>query len=391
MEVKQNINFYRQSHCNLPCKNYKQPVFQGRLPLNNGVCDVFIKKNSSEIKYSQSLWKNIKETYIIIKSLANKKKNTLNFAQFENKDTIPELQKAGTALLFERGFGDYLYTKGNPENFLKILEESRMLSLENTPSLKNYRVNSIYDYPIKFAIAVLNSFQKNGNATIIEKIPPVFEGLKKEELVSKLDIIASLLNEFPHSDKEVRFFKIEGKNFYSKFIGSGGYGRVYEIRDLKRKKPPIAIKIFHDPYEVSCHGIFSEIGIYKELGSQNLKDIPEFYMANPVGDAASGQRGKVGWMITDFIEKNTPLKKNSTQSFEEFIKKYALKDEDNHEKNRISGYKIDLGGIVGSEYENNRLIRYGAGKEISLVLKGMRKGETVQDIISAMKKRLHMS
>lgn len=150
------------------------------------------------------------------------------------------------------------------------------------------------------------------------------------------------------------------------------------------------MKVFYNPFEVSCHGVFSEIGLSKELRREKIKDVPDFFMANPIGSVLSTWRGKGGWMISEFVNENMPLKKQSSESLYEFLYKHGLCHDDMTVKNKIGEYIIDLGGIGNISDEKNNLVQYGAGGEISQLLMGMRKGESVQDLITALKNRLKM-
>lgn len=394
MKVRQNVNI-----CN---KGFQKPQLQNQTPCNfrglpsvgNTCGDIFAKTKSkaNAKKLSSRLSHKVKAAYQDLKQLFSKRKNTILFSKFENKDIGNEFSDKGSNVLNESFFGAYFFRNNDHKKFLKVLQSSKNLSLEKHPMIQEASYSDYYDFPIKFAISVLNTFQKGGNVNIVEKIPPVFEGLKLkkggQELFEKLDMLPFLFQKYSLEKDTEYFFKIGGRKFSAEKIGYGGYGTIYKIQDAARKKPPVAMKVFHDPYEVSSHGVFGEIGFYKELNRAKLKDIPDFYMANPIGilHHKDDFRGKGAWMITQFIDKNTPLKKNTNETFQSFMKECGLKYNDHLDYgNKLGEYYVDLGGIANVCDEKNKLVSYGIGKEISLVLEGMRKGETVEDLITAIK------
>lgn len=395
MEVRQNRNichkeFHKPLHLNQAACS-----FRGLPNFGNACSDVFakVKPNANAKKLGRYLSDKAKSAYHDLKHLFCKKDNTIDFSRFKNTDAGMEFSDKGSNVLQDSLFGHYFFSDTIYKNFLKVLESSKNLSIENHPKIQEASNSAYYDFPIKFAISVLNTFQKGGNVKIVEKIPPVFEGLKlkkgAKELFEKLDMLPSLFQKYSLEKGNEFFFKIGSRKFTVEKIGYGGYGSIYKIQDAARKKPPVAMKVFHDPYEVSSHGVFGEIGFYKELNRAKLKDVPDFYMANPIGDMhfkKGGERGKGGWMITEFINENTPLKNNTDETFQSFMKKCGLMYNDHLDYgNRIGEYYVDLGGIANVFEESNKLVEFGPGKEISLVLEGMRKGETIEDLITAIK------
>lgn len=309
----------------------------------------------------------------------------VDFSTFIKPDYIEPLRDSGAEYLYRKKDSNILFRHGNGKKLLKILAESNNLILESRLPIKNYSEEETYDFPIKFAIAVLNTFRKKGNAHIVEKVPELFEGMNQKKLFEKMDKMKDVL-----SSRRNNVFQIDGRYFTAKYVDTGAFGKVFKISDIDNKYPPAAIKMFYDPYKVSSHGIFNEIGLYRELNRQKVNDIPEFYMANPIG-SCDGTYSEGGWMLTEFVDSKTPIKNHKKGvSLSSFMKEHSLKHYDDNRGTRVGVYIVDLGNIQAKDFSKDTLIDKSSGpRDLEMLLKGLRKGETVQDLINALKKRLN--
>lgn len=107
------------------------------------------------------------------------------------------------------------------------------------------------------------------------------------------------------------------------YRSQGEDGLVYR---LKIGGQTYAFKIFKegsDPYEEVANGVY--------LTARRTRDVSRFYMANPVK----------GWMLTEYIDKNTKLADRSGRTMEE---QGFESDDDSHAPNRINGILVDYGG-----------------------------------------------
>lgn len=378
MEIKQRAHIQPIVHNSA----YKQYTFKARLPKMQ-VTDVFYKTGTSK-KPALNFQNRIRNVCKGVTLPFKEGYKRVDFSSYKKPDSSNAFEESGTEYLYKGRLSSLFFLNGNGKKLLKTLKESKNLTLESSLSIKNYDKEETFDFPIKFAIAVLNTFRQKGNAHIVEKVPELFEGLNQRKLFEKTDKMREVLDNY-----KTNVFKIDGRYFTAKYVDSGAYGKVFKISDIDNKCQPAALKIFHNPYKVSSQGIFNEIGLYRELNRQKVNDIPEFYMANPIG-SYDGTSSEGGWMLTEFVESKTPIK-NCKQSISltSFMKKHSLKHFDDNRGTRVGVYTVDLGNIQARAFTKDTLIdKFYGPRDLEMLLKGMRKGETVEDLIEALKKLL---
>ena len=266
-----------------------------------------------------------------------------------------------------------------------ILQNCKDLTFDS-PNLKllkdRYNSDNIYDLGLRYAIVANNTAKVRGNSTLIREIPEIFKGIDEKELLSKLDVLPSLLE-----SKKINTFTIGGKKFQAELIGSGCLSDVYKITDSANHQ--ICYKYARDPYLMnSGQGFYNEFAILNEANKAGVVDVPKLYMGNPVGCYAqnpnyAGSTTKGAWEIVELVKPNTSVPSDGLK-LGEWLKGLGLYHADIHSGNYVGDKIVDLGGII-DKAETVYLIRDEA-KEISWLLKAYKNGKTSKEIIEYIEK-----
>ncbi len=342
-----------------------------RVSVTRPVCflgkDVFVKKGHKKL----SLEEKAKNDFV--------QKKSAEVIDFNNYKDI-SFKDINCGISYIKIFGVGLESKISP--FIKTLKKTKGLTLKNCPEslLDDYSQNAdVYDFPLKFAAICLNTYQKYGKAHIVDDIPDVFKGIEQEKLLAALDKLPYFITD----NKNERFvFEIENKIFKVTKLGSGHYGKAFKIQDILEKKPAVVMKIFENPYYVSSHGIFNEIGLNREFKNAGIVDVPEFYMANPIGEytlknKCETAKYKGGWMLTEYISNSAINAKHKVgKKLRPYINNLGLEHTDMGQRNIKRGYYVDLGGIHNYGNEMSSFI--------TNMLKGAHKGETVEQMLEEL-------
>ena len=267
----------------------------------------------------------------------------------------------------------------------EALQDCKDLTFDS-PNLKllkdRYNLDNIYDLGLRYAIVANNTAKVRGNSTLIREIPEIFRGIDEQELVSKLDVLPSLLK-----SEKINTFTIGGKKFQAELIGSGCLNDVYKITDSANNQ--ICYKYARDPYLMNGgQGFYNEFAILNEANKAGVVDVPKLYMGNPVGCYAynpnyNGGTTKGAWEIVELVEPNTSVPSGGLM-LEEWLKSLRLYHGDLHSGNSVGDKIVDLGGII-DKAKTVYLIRDEA-KEIFWLLKAYKNGKTSKEIIEYIDK-----
>ena len=280
-------------------------------------------------------------------------------------------------------------------DILKILSESKDLTLSSTNLLKKYySKNDIYDFPLKFATACYNS-RDLGNQYITDKIPEIFKGISEYELCDAFDSLSSKLRDESlfESDFPSVVKKIGNKNFFIDYLGEGGECKVFTISDsLQNNDNSVIFKIYDksspicnfDNFNVSNYGFYGNIGLLREANRAGVCDVPDLYLANPIfsdTDIDENLNSKGGWAVVE--NANTKDAKDGL-GLKYWLRDMGLDIYDYCVDNLINGFYIDLGGIdsraCGGLYDN----KLPAYKLISEIYSEYLSGKTTEDIINEL-------
>ena len=270
---------------------------------------------------------------------------------------------------------------------VEIIDECKDLTFD-TPNLNLmrdfYDENHAYDLGIRFAAVANNTAAQKGSAEIINQVPEIFHGLDKKTIISTLDKLPSYIEKCESTGESTKItkFLIDNKTFRAQFIGCGAYGRVYKITDDFGHQ--ICYKAFrsntlraHAP-----HGVYYEIGIAQEAHKAGVVDIPELFMANPLGKELVNGNMEGAWMLTEFIEKGKTVPKQGLK-FENWLFYKNLIAKDLGPTNRIDEYIVDLGGVGCKNdimYET-----FHKGTNLTDIFTAQQLGVPIEEIISNIK------
>lgn len=234
----------------------------------------------------------------------------------------------------------------------------------NNPNLKDYDSplfdSNPNDAPYKFAAIVKKLNRLKKDTVICNSIPNIFNGLNQNKLVQELDILSNIIREdYQKLSKDSNTIQIAGKNININYLGKGENSLVFKLDD--GKNTPVVMKTYIKPEEVSTVSIWGEMAIYQEIKNDKINNIPELYIANPIStkvedktkeytelfdidDLKDFDGYKGAWSIVEYIEKDTPVKKEGI-SFLKWLKDHNLYHIDLTCDNCIGSYITDLGGI----------------------------------------------
>ena len=312
-------------------------------------------------------------------------KDDLDFSIYENK------LKDNKNLFKDRLFSlnkiaairDIPQRKLTFEEILKILEESKNLTLSSGSLLKQQYYTNLYDFPLKFACACYNS-RDLGDGYIDNEIPEIFRGIDKQELFNALDFHSSLCRKSEKWNSEFKV-QISGKNFYFEFLGDGAECSSYKISDKPNDDSNSVIyKVYktNDNYGATFApmGFYGNIGMLREANMAGVVDVPELYFANPI---LMGKHFGC-WAIVENANNKEP---QDGLNLTDWLKSMGLWHFDDRRQNRINNICIDLGLI--SPKGDNRI--YGDGFGDNLANKIFSKYidfQTTQDLINYTKSQI---
>lgn len=266
-----------------------------------------------------------------------------------------------------------------------ILDDCKDLTFDS-PNLRLiksvYNEDNIYDLGLRYAIVANNTAKKKGSATLIREIPEIFKGIDEKELVRKLDLLPSFLEE-----KITNTFTINGKRFQAELIGSGCIKDVYKITDSANNQ--VCFIYGRNPYLMhGGQGFYNEFAILNEANKSGVIDVPKFYMGNPVGCIAQnpkfiGTTTKGAWEIVELVKPNTKVP-SSGLKLREWLKNLGLFHGDVNSGTYVGDKIVDLGGIYDTSRTVN-LIEDNAN-EIAWLFRAYQDGKTSEDIVKYMDK-----
>ena len=204
-----------------------------------------------------------------------------------------------------------------------------------------------YDVPERFAIIANNIADKNGSALVCDNIPAIFKGIDTSEIQKALDNFSALKD----YKVPVYEFEIAGKKFRAAYVGGGQIGNVYKLQDEAGNTA--ALKIFRDQFLLGAQSGYSEIPLSRQMSKEGVKDVPKFFMANPVGkpvcvNGDCAYTGHGGWMLSEFIESSTPQKQEGI-TFSQWLKKHNLVFGDYNAGTKAGDYIVDIGGVTSKK------------------------------------------
>lgn len=260
------------------------------------------------------------------------------------KTEVVEVEKVSEPV-FYTAYGVKEIKQRQLRKIKNTIEEAKKCKKDNDGCCRAKRdyLAAQYNLPISFAIDVIKKSKRGEDTHIIDEIPQMFQGIDKNELLSTLDMLCVFLED---NDDEV-IFEMGEKEFSTQKIGSGAHGVIYKI--TSENHPPLAFKVYKSPKQVSNHGPFGEIALERELNRAGVIDIPKLYMASPLGaEVLKGDEEKpcvyASWKISEFIDKDTPLKEGSL-TLEKYLKRKNLAHGDSGYSNKVGKYCVDLGGV----------------------------------------------
>ena len=268
---------------------------------------------------------------------------------------------------------------------IELLEKNINLTLDCDKNLFTNISEREYDISQIMLIAARNSISKKGNSYVYSgDIPQIFKGISQEDIAYKLsEVINKIFWNFPRNKKETGAFKIKDKKFYIQEIGSGFVGRVYKIFDDYGNTA--AIKSYST--DMPNNNGLSEIATLRQMTKDKVNNVPKFYMAH-ASDYSIDNKNKVYndkcWMLYEYIDKNTPVKKEGI-SWKKWCKNYGLVHSDSNNKKQYSGkYLVDVGGILHNK--NGDFTSYT--RCYDFLKKAYREGRNTQGVINIIKEQL---
>ena len=260
---------------------------------------------------------------------------------------------------------------------LHLVEDNKNLTLDTDKNLFEEISKREYDIPQIMLIAARNSIAKNGNSYVYgKKTPQLFEGLDKKEIADKItEVVNKIFWNYPCTKNFT--FAIKNKRYFMQEKGSGFIGRVYKIFDENGNKA--AIKYYSK--DLPENNGATEIATLKQMTSDGVKNVPEFYMANASDyniDSKNKPFNQKRWMLYEFIDKKTPNKKEGI-SWKKWCRHYGLKHGDSKgSKQYVGRYLVDVGGISHDNYSDFK----NRSKKYEYLKKSFRQGMTVSEILT---------
>lgn len=252
-------------------------------------------------------------------------------------------------------YGQKILKKNLDENpqIVKVMEELKDVTFDskNLKLMKDvYNKDNPYDLGLRYAILANNTAKQKGVGAVINEVPDMFKGIETEELIKKIDNLASYVKR----DK-INKFKIGNKDYTAELIGGGCLSDVYKITD-EATGEIVCIKFARQPYLTGRgQGIFDEVAITNEANKAGVVDVPKLYMANPIGRyVESAEYGGCitnngAWQMTEFIEPDRKVSEKGLRLLD-WLKSKGLYHGDCHSGNYIGDMIIDLGGILDTEH-----------------------------------------
>lgn len=290
----------------------------------------------------------------------------------------------------------------NPRDYrdkllLKILEDSKNLTLDSGSLIRKYGDNEVYDLPYRFAIAANNSKQLKGNAYINDEMPKLFEGMEEKELFEKLDVLTLNLQGIykkPYAFRRIKGesvnFKIGDRIFKAETLGSGYEGIAYKLTDQNGKNP-VAIKVYHKDSNIAAEGAFGSMAVHREASKAGCVDVAKFYIGNPLAKPVkiNGEpRYLSPWQIVEYIDKETlPIDENGLK-LADWLDSYNLKLHDSPYGNQINGRNFDLGLVFPTNKDEVIEIfdTYSGSSTMNNIFMGYQNGTTTNEYIDFLTK-----
>ena len=274
-----------------------------------------------------------------------------------------------------------------------IIEECQDLTYD-TPNLKLikdwYDEDCLYDLGTRFATVANNTARVKGNAIIVNKVPEIFSGVDKTKLLKTLDKLPSFLEKSDriYASEKVTKFVIDNKVFTARFMGCGQYSHVYKIQDEFGNQ--ICYKAFRTNRVNASynHGAYAEIGLLQEAYKAGVTDVPQLYMANPIGKNLQNGNLEGAWQVTEFIEKGQKAPADGLK-FLDWLRSKHLVHNDLSTANQIDGFIVDIGGISESRLGVPREL-YGSevfrsGGDITNIFIAQQQGKPLKEILKEIK------
>ncbi len=274
-----------------------------------------------------------------------------------------------------------------------IIEECQDLTYD-TPNLRLindwYDEDCLYDLGTRFATVANNTARVKGNAIIVNNVPEIFSGVDKTKLLKTLDKLPSFLEKSDsiYPSEKVTKFVVDNKVFTARFMGCGQYSYVYKIQDELGNQ--ICYKAFRaNRINASySHGAYSEIGLLQEAYKAGVTDVPQLYMANPIGKNLQNGGLEGAWQITEFIEKGQKAPADGLK-FLDWLRSKHLVHHDLSSANQIDDYIVDIGGVsesrigVPKELYGSEVFR--SGGDITNIFIAQQQGKSIREILQEVK------
>jgi len=236
---------------------------------------------------------------------------------------------------------------------LEHLQKYAAARLEDEPEFFEDYTHKYYDLPEKFAIMCNNTWLENGGLLLTRKVPDIFNGIEMKEVSAAMDILPVFLEM-----DAVNKFKIGDREFKATPLSNqGSMGKTFKLQ--KADEPfgghGYLLKVY-DPSDVTANGPYGETAIAITMTKEKVRDIPRFYMGNPVGkfvnvEGSEKSRTQGSWQISEFIEKGTPIRKSGIK-LHNWLEKKQLNYTDDLDRNMVGEYVVDLGSITNGVYPN---------------------------------------
>lgn len=178
-------------------------------------------------------------------------------------------------------------------------------------------------------------------AALCTQAPGVNTAEKQSFMARHLDRLSEFLRKLNCPNLPAITFNMGKQRFSLKPAGQGVYGMTYQLSTQNGyKQDSFAYKVYWKPvmYDLMNDNRDGPVGEMMNglLFNNRASDIPEFYMGNA--------QHKKQWMLSEWIDANTPLKKG--KPIAELVKELKLNIHDDHSGNRFqNGYRVDRGGI----------------------------------------------
>ena len=281
------------------------------------------------------------------------------------------------------------------EDVKAMLDKS--ITLDSGSLLKDFYVyNDVYDLPFKFATAVYNTYFQKGNANIICKIPPIFEGLS-------VDDIFEVLNKFSiysrnHSNSlpvnSLINLKIGTKSFNCISLKTGFEGCVFRINSYNA--PSVILKVYHaesfynsvSAVSFAPFGLYGALSIFREANIAKVSDIPVLYLANPLYVPIERLQYGINYMGAWQLVEDANLQKSEKTGlrFKDFLIQHGLIWKDDRPRNIVNNVYVDFGSIT-TQGEKSALNGSIGVNDINLIYSRYINGETTQQILDFLNKK----